>query len=204
MKIAILMEGETEKVFLPCVRDFLKVKLEGRMPRLIATKYDGRIPKGEKLKRCVEVLLRGPDSDADHVIALTDVYTGSRDFLDAADAKAKMRDWVGPNDRFHPHAAQHDFEAWLLPFWADIQAVAKHNRKAPSGRPETVNHEHPPSLAYQRDFQNRPKPPRLHQDPRCAKNPAGQGSEHQRDGLPELRLFLNTILALCGGEAMHP
>jgi hypothetical protein len=58
------------------------------------------------------------------VIALTDVYTGTDDFLDAADAKQKMRAWVGKNDRFHPHVAQHDFEAWLLPFWTDIQSLA--------------------------------------------------------------------------------
>ena len=39
MKIAILMEGETERVFLPCLRDFLSPRLTGRMPRLIANKY---------------------------------------------------------------------------------------------------------------------------------------------------------------------
>src|ERR1700678_666177 len=116
MKIAILMEGETERVFVPCLREFLNPRLPGKMPRLIANKYDGRIPKQDKLRRVVEALLRGSDPDADHVIALTDVYTGSSDFQNAADAKRKMRSWVGPNDRFHTHVAQHDFEAWLLPY----------------------------------------------------------------------------------------
>jgi hypothetical protein len=54
--------------------------------------------------------------EADAVITLTDVYTGANEFKDAADAKDKMRQWVGVNDKFYPHAAQHDFEAWLLPF----------------------------------------------------------------------------------------
>jgi hypothetical protein len=50
------------------------------------------------------------------VIALTDVYTGTQphEFQNAEDAKKKMRQWVGDEPRFHPHAAQYDFEAWLL------------------------------------------------------------------------------------------
>ena len=131
MKIAILMEGETERSFLPCLREFLSPRLLGKMPRLIPNKYDGRIPKQEKLKRVVEALLRGQEPDAGHVIALTDVYTGSNDFQDAGDAKQKMQSWVGPNDRFHAHVAQHDFEAWLLPYWPAIQELARHNRTAP-------------------------------------------------------------------------
>ena len=60
------------------------------------------------------------------MIALTDVYTGNRDFQDAEDAKEKMREWVGENPRFFPHAAQFEFEAWLLPFWTTIQRLAGH------------------------------------------------------------------------------
>ncbi len=91
------------------------------MPRIDPYKYDGRIPKEGKLRRVVENLLGHGNSPSDAVIALTDVYTGTADFKDAADAKQKMRAWVGPEQRFYPHAAQHDFEAWLLPFWSDIQ-----------------------------------------------------------------------------------
>ena len=75
MKIAILMEGETERSFLPFLREYLSPRLLGKMPRLIPNKYDGRIPRQEKLRRVVETLLRGGNPDADHVIALTDVYT---------------------------------------------------------------------------------------------------------------------------------
>ena len=70
MKIAILMEGETERCFLPCLREFLSPRLTGKMPKLISSKYDGRIPKQKKLKRDVEALLRGEIPVADHVIAL--------------------------------------------------------------------------------------------------------------------------------------
>lgn len=145
MTIAIMVEGSTEMAFKRHLRVFIEGKLEGRMPRLDMFPYDGRIPKQEKLRRIVENLLCKGRAPADAVIALTDVYTGTNDFHDANDAKEKMRKWVGANDKFHPHAAQHEFEAWLLPFWADIQRIAGHNRRAPSGQPESVNHNRPPS-----------------------------------------------------------
>jgi hypothetical protein len=138
MKIAIIVEGETERAFLPHLRAFLSTRLSGRMPKLDPVPHHGRIPKGEKLKRIAEQLLAHGKPPADDVIALTDVYTGTNppDFVDAADARAKMRQWVGPNPKFHPHAAQHDFEAWLLPFWDEIQRLAKSKRTAPGSSPE--------------------------------------------------------------------
>lgn len=90
MRIAILVEGATEKAFESILRDFLKSRLQ-QMPKLKFISYDGRIPKAEKLKRSVENLLTGTDA-YDAVIALTDVYTGTNDFQDAADAKTKMKD----------------------------------------------------------------------------------------------------------------
>jgi hypothetical protein len=144
MKISIIVEGKTEKVFIPHLREFLKPRLTGPMPKLDPYPYDGRIPKEDKLRRVVANLLKGPVS-ADHVIALTDVYTGTKDFANAEDAKRKMQEWVGNEPRFHPHAAQYDFEAWLLPYWPSIQKLAGHNKKAPSGPPEEVNHNHPPA-----------------------------------------------------------
>ena len=65
---------------------------------------------------------------------------GTGIIYDAADAKRKMREWVGTNDKFYPHAAQHDFEAWLLPFWAHIERLAGHNKTAPPEPPEAVDH----------------------------------------------------------------
>src|SRR5437879_992942 len=105
------------------LRAFLQPKLAGRMPRLEFSPHNGRIPKEDKLRRLVEGLLSIGKTPSDAVIALTDVYTGTGDFVDAADAKAKMRQWVGDNNRFYPHVAQYDFEAWLLPYWDDIQRI---------------------------------------------------------------------------------
>jgi hypothetical protein len=184
---------------MPHLRAFLKVHLAGRMPNLDPVLYDGRIPKELKLRRIVENLLKGRDP-ADVVIALTDVYTGTQDFTDAVDAKAKMRNWVGPNNRFHPHAAQHDFEAWLLPYWDEIQKVAGSNRKAPTGLPELVNHLHPPSHhikeifkigTCRRDYSKVRDANRILQ---------GQDLSVAAVKCPELKAFLNTILTLSGGQ----
>lgn len=146
MKIAIIVEGKTEKVFMPFLRKHLEKTLAGKMPRLDAVPYDGRIPKGEKLKRHVKNLLSGRSRNAaDYVLALTDVYTGTNDFENALDAKTKMKNWVGDEPRFFPHAAQYEFEAWLLPYWSTIQILTNQSKAPPSSNPETVNHNKPPS-----------------------------------------------------------
>jgi hypothetical protein len=171
------------------------------MPGLIPFKRDGRIPKHDKLKRVVEALLRDGNPGADHVIALTDVYTGTNDFRDAADAKQKMHNWVGPNDRFHPHAAQHDFEAWLLPYWPTIQALANHNQTAPTGQPESVDHNRPPSYRIKEIF--RRGKVREYTKTRDAKRILeGKDLSVAAEACPELRAFLNTILTLCEGDPL--
>jgi len=201
MKIALLVEGATERVFLPSLRAFLSRHLAGKMPSLSIRPYDGRIPKGEKLRRVVEELLtKRPPADA--VIALTDVYTGSADFTNAADAKAKMRAWVGDNDRFFPHAAQHDFEAWLLPYWSTIQKLAKHNMGAPSGPPERVNHDRPPAHRINDIFQ-RGKCRDSYVKPRDALRILKDNDLAVAvEACPELKALVNTILQLSGGTTL--
>lgn len=207
MRIAILVEGATERAFLPVLRDFLSPRLVGRMPRLDPKPYDGRIPKGEKLRRVVEHHLRGRDA-YDAVLALTDVYTGTSDFVDGDDAKRLMREWVGPNPRFYPHVAQYDFEAWLLPFWSTIQELSDHNRAAPAGPPETVNHANPPSRRIQQIFRQgkcRDDYVKPRDALRILKGREGQKWQDLRvsaEACPELKAFLNTILGLCGGAPL--
>jgi hypothetical protein len=199
MKIAILVEGATEVAFKEKLNQFLKSRLGQKMPRLIFIVQNGRIPKEEKLKRLVENLLTGKNA-YDAVIALTDIYTGTKDFQNAADAKAKMAKWVGNNPKFYPHTASHDFEAWLLPYWNTIQKRAKHNRSAPSGEPEDINHNKPPSYWIKEIFSSG----------KCGRdyNKRIDGKEILKNqdlmvairACPELKAFVNTIIALCGGE----
>ncbi len=55
MKITLIVEGKTEKAFLPYLRTFLSAHLQDKMPRLDINPYDGPIPKEEKLKRIVQM-----------------------------------------------------------------------------------------------------------------------------------------------------
>jgi hypothetical protein len=142
VRIAILVEGRTETAFKPYLLTYLNSQLAGKMPKLDFVPQKGRIPTESKLRRIVNYLLNDTKRPADAVIALTDVYTGSipPEFPTADDAKRKMRKWVGPEKRFHPHVALHDFEAWLLPYWEKIQRLTGSNRNAPGPFPEQINH----------------------------------------------------------------
>ncbi|MDY6783799.1 MAG: DUF4276 family protein [Cyanobacteriota bacterium] len=201
MKIAILVEGATEVAFKEKLHEFLKSYLKP-MPKLKFIPQSGRIPKEDKLKRVVENLLNNDGYDA--VIALTDVYTGTEDFENADDAKEKMKKWVDKNPNFYPHTALHDFEAWLLPYWTTIQTLAKHNLSAPSGSPETVNHQNPPSYRIKEIFR-RGKCGRSYN-----KLSDGKAILKKNDlsiairACPELKAFINRIISLCEPSKVIP
>ena len=200
MKIAIIVEGKTEKAFIPYLREYLKIHLRENIPKLDLVPYDGRIPKEEKLKRVVNHLLRGKRA-ADYVMALTDVYTGSTppDFQNAADAKTKMRQWTENNPRFHPHAAQYDFEAWLLPYWETIQRLSKHNRNAPSGNPEDINHGRPPSYWIKEIFEIGACRDSYIKPRDAGRILKGNDLSVAVRQCPELKSFVNTIILLSEG-----
>jgi hypothetical protein len=111
-----------------------------------------------------------------------------------------VRRWVDKNLNFYPHTPLHDFQAWLIPYWTTIQKRAKHNRSAPSGLPETVNHQKPPSYWIKEIFSS-----------------GSRGKDYNKviDGMailkdndlmiaikacPELKDFVNRIISLCDEE----
>ena len=198
-KITLLIEGQTEKVFLPHLRAFLRPRLT-IMPDLDPFPYNGRIPTGSKLERVVRQNLKGKNP-SDHVIALTDVYTGQIPpaFADAADAKSKMRSWVGSEPRFHPHAAQFDFEAWLLPYWSQIQRLAGHNRTAPGGNPELVNHNRPPSSRIKEIFLIGSRRHAYVKPRDAGRILDGQDLSSAINQCSELKALVNSILKVCDG-----
>ena len=198
IRIALLVEGATELVLPVKLREFLQARLPpGTMPRLDFVPCHGRLPTGEKLRRDVARLLSGKRA-ADAVIALTDVYTGSQDFADAQDAKQKMQVWVGDEPRFYPHVALHDFEAWLLPYWPDIQVIAGSLRASPGAHPEAVNHGKSPAHHMQEVFRTGSKG-RSYVKPRdAARILRGQDLSVAAQACPELTAFLNTLLEICG------
>jgi hypothetical protein len=201
VKIAILVEGATEAAFIPVLRRFLLTRLEQKKtPRLDPVLFDGRLPQSQKLQRQVATLLSGREP-ADAVIALTDVYTGTHDFRDAVDAKAKMRAWVGEEPRFYPHVALHDFEAWLLPYWHTIRELAGSNRKAPVS-PENVNHQKPPARVLAEVFRTGSKGKAYVKPRDAARILRDQDLSVAAAACPELKSFLNTVLRLSHGELL--
>ncbi len=199
-RIAIIVEGATEKVFIPTVRRFLQTQLGGQaMPKLDAVPCHGRIPTHDGLRKKVSLLLSGKFA-ADAVVALTDVYTGTSEFRDAGDAKNKMRNWVGKEPRFYAHAAQHDFEAWLLPFWSDIQRLAGSTAPKASPHPEQVNHGHPPAYHLKEVFRMGNGGRSYVKTRDAARILREQNLAMAAKECPELKAFLNTLLGLCGAK----
>ncbi len=201
MRIKLIVEGKTEKAFIPVLRSFLEPRLAGRMPVLSPNVYHGPVPTGNDLKKRVNELLYGKNA-WDHVIALTDVYTGTNPhaFDNAADAKSKMRVWVGPETRFHPHAAQYEIEAWLLPYWSRIQQLAGHNQAAPSGNPEGVNHGNPPSHRIREIFSRGNNRSQYSKARDFGSILRGQDLSVAISRCPELKALVNSILDICGGD----
>jgi len=199
VRIAILVEGRTERAFKPYLLSHLQKQLAGKMPKLDFLPYDGRIPTGDKLKRVVENLLNDKKHPADAVIALTDVYTGSipPQFPTAEAAKQRMREWVGAEARFYPHVALHDFEAWLLPYWEKIKKLTGSNRKAPGLHPEEINHGNSPAYRLEEVFRTGSKT-------QCYVNTRDAGRILRDEDLsvaihacPELKAFVDRIIDLC-------
>lgn len=201
MKIAIIVEGDTEKAFAPFLRNFLAPRLPGRMPDLDFLRSRSGIPTDARLRQTVDNLLNDRTSPADAVIALTDVYTGKNPplFVDANDAKQKMNQWVQGNPKFYPHVALHDFEAWLLPYWSKILSLAKSDRKAPASNPEIVNHGNPPAYRLKEVFETgkcKKSYSKTIDAPRILR---GEDLMVSINACAELKSFVNRIISLCGG-----
>jgi hypothetical protein len=199
VRIAILVEGKTEKAFKPYLLAFLRTRLAGRMPKLDIVPYDGRIPKGDKLQRIVKNLLHDKKQPADAVIALTDVYTGSTppEFPTAADAIQQMRQWVGAEPQFYAHVALHDFEAWLLPYWTKIQKLAGSKRKSPGANPEKVNHNNSPAYRLAEVFRTGAKKHGYVKTRDAGRILNGEDLTVAINACPELMAFVDRIIALC-------
>ena len=199
MKISLIVEGKTEKAFIPKLREHLQGLLPGNMPNLHSVPQNGRVPRGDKLDKLVNGLLYNGNNPADHVIALADVYP---DHTDAAEAKSSMRQSVKNPVRFHAHAAQYEFEAWLLPYWPRIQTLANHDQSAPGSEPEQVNHHNPPSNRI-KDILRRGRGRYDYVKPRDASRILrGQDLSIAVGRCPELKSLVNTILGICGGQTI--
>ena len=87
-------------------------------------------------------------------------------------------------------------------FWSTIQKLAKHNKSAPTGAPEQVNHYNPPSYRIKEIFESG-KCDRIYSKIRDAQRIRKENDLMVAINVcPELKAFINTILLLCEGDSI--
>ena len=173
------------------------------MPKLVARPLNSNIPPRHELIKMVRALLQ---DGSNHVIILTDVK-GPNKFKDAQDAIAQIESSLGglrePNNQVFVHAAQYELEAWLIPFWPQIQKLAQSQRQKPTPRPEQINNQNPPSKLLGELWRTGGRKSKSYNKvlhlPKILK---GQDLEHASKECPTLKSFLNRLLTLSGAPAL--
>lgn len=193
MTIVLLMEGDTEAALKVHLKAFLdqRAALEGKPSVRLKMKPQVARSKGTFQNR-VRLELAEPGVTA--VVALIDVYP---DYSDAAEAKRILSEKAGSPPNFYAHAAQHDVEAWLLPFWDEICRSLGVSQGRPGEHPEEVDHDRPPSL-HLRELYGRAKNPKRSYSKVTEMRQVLKGRDLKiiADRCPEFKLFLNTLLKL--------
>jgi len=190
--IVIVAEGETEEALLPALRAYV-IEKSGRSPKLKCLRMDGTVFERSKLLRLVDLTLR----EFDHVIVLTDQYSGTpaKNFESPEIARRELRKLVGNRSNVHVHVAAHDFEAWLIPLWDEIASSIGSKKQAPSGSPEKLNNQNPPSKRIAELFRSAGRKYIKTRD--AKKYLEKHGLKKSVDACPELKAMVDTILALC-------
>jgi hypothetical protein len=130
--IVLIAEGQTEQAVRPVLKAFLDARCESKgtpKVRLDPIRLKA-IGSGRKLRAVAgHSLARG---NVACVVALRDVYP---DFATANEAKEYLRSAMPADPRCRVHAAQYEFEAWLLPFWDDIRSRLGVEAHRPAAKP---------------------------------------------------------------------
>jgi len=194
LRIVLLVEGKTETALKEVLKAFLdrRAEAEGKPKVGLRTKpMDTGLLKPERVRDQVVMSLRDPEVVC--VIGLVDVHPH---FSSAREAKDRLQQVVGQEPIFHPHAAQYEVEAWLLPYWEDICRRLKLARHPPGPHPEQVNHQTPPSQHLATLYR---AASRFYDKPRDAKAILqGKDLTVAANQCPEFKAFLNTLLTCAG------
>lgn len=194
MKIVLLVEGRTETAFKEALKGFLDTRAtqEGRpKARLITKPLDTRLLNPGRVRDQVALSLR--DEEVVCVVGLVDVYPR---FRSAQEAKEFLRQAASGHPKFHPHAAQFEVEAWLLPYWQEICRRLGVQRQPPGANPEQVNLQKPPSHHLAELYR---LAKRSYDKPRDAKAILnGKDLLAAANPCPEFKALLNTLLQCAG------
>lgn len=193
MTVVLLVEGATETALKRHLKRFLDERAnKEKMPKLaLRTKSFDGVPTERKLRKRLELELRNEKVRA--VVGLLGVYPK---FSSARAVKDFLRDAVGDDQRFYPHAAKYDVEAWLIPYWEAICRRISLTRARPGSDPEAVNSINPPSKRLQELYRLAKR--RFTKTIEMSAVLEGQDLALAARECKELRLLLNTLLRLGG------
>jgi Domain of unknown function (DUF4276) len=196
MKIVLLCEGKTEVVVATSLRDFVQEYCKSKKIRAVgidAKPFGCELYNRRMLRTRLELHAKNPKVIG--VVALADVRPTFETVKDAKDRLRQCMKNSPHREKYYAHVAKMEIEAWLLPFWSDIEKNLKVKLDPPGAKPEDVNDEEPPSFhlkaLYRRAGKSYSKV--LH-----AKHILKRNSiEESAKTCPELRSFLNTLTRLC-------
>lgn len=191
MRIILLAEGDTERAIAEHLKCFLDESAERAGKPKVALRTKPITTNRGDLRGRIRLELRDPQAIA--VVGLIDVYP---QFSSAEEAKRFLREASESDPRFYPHAALHDVEAWLLPFWSVICTRLGIKRAAPGAHPEEVDLQNPPSQQLQRLY-GLARPPQKYVKP-IEMNALLRGKDLTiiAEECPEFKALLNTLLKL--------
>ncbi|MCX7012395.1 MAG: DUF4276 family protein [Candidatus Sumerlaeota bacterium] len=196
-EIVLLVEGKTEKAIRESLRAFLDIRCsEAERPRvgLRSKEMSSNLLNEKKLRDQVANNLENPDVLG--VIALIDVVCSGRSFSNAEEAIRFLRERAPNDPRFRAHAAQFDFEAWLLPYWKEICARLGIQRRPFGPNPETVNSQNPPSRRLQQLYREHERVYVKTLEARVILK--GKDLTISANRCPQFKSFLNSLLELAG------
>jgi len=195
LSIVLLAEGDTEAALGEHLKAFLRLRADHETRPNIRLVTRARIENNAQRLR-EQVARELDDARVIGVIALVDVFPR---FGNAAEAKAWLRTATGNPARFHAHVAQHDVEAWLLPYWDDICRRVNVQRRRPGAHPEQVNSQQPPAYRLQELYRlARPKPRKYSKPIEMRELLRGKDLTLSAAACPEFKALLNTLLTLSG------
>jgi hypothetical protein len=207
VRVVVYCEGDTEELILKPLLAPYRERLAGCGYGLDVHIFNG----APELKRKIGAATRAAlQHGVERVFGLIDLYGAPivwpRNVLQSDDplaarceyAREQMRSWVPSDirDRFHPHLAVHELEAWLL---ADSQALSDEmgRKVGPWPRPEEVDFDKPPAALLNELFHTRPNKKRYDKkvDGRMLFGKVNVDTVYQM--CPNFRAFVDDLLALC-------
>ncbi len=197
MKVVVLCEGKTEAALRTALAGFVNRHATDARGGIATKPVPGKLA-GQKFR--TQVRLNCAQSDVLGVIGLTDVYGVFESGAQAKQALQETIAGIGNAEKFRPHVAQFELEAWLMPFWDEIAATLRVKVKKPGGRPEEIDKQKPPSRHLKELFRRAKKD--YDKVRYASKWLTADRLEIAAQSCPELKAFLNALLELAGAELL--